>query len=114
MVRYSSLDYKTYKPVALIISVSVIRGLKNKDELAVILGHEIEHIKQKLDHDAWLNNKRYYTLAQSQADLAGYHYAEKAGYNALGGAQVFYRLLSTYKDKTSQFRIDKLQELNVL
>jgi len=67
----------------IIIFSGVIPFLRNKDEAAVLLGHELAH--SKLGHLASTPHNEY------EADRYGAAYAKKAGYNPCEGVKMFLR-----------------------
>jgi predicted Zn-dependent protease len=56
-------------------------NITNKDELALVLGHELAHYK--LGHHGSNHRNEY------AADALGYQYAAKAGYNVCRGKNIF-------------------------
>ncbi len=75
--------------------VGIYRGLiasaKNKDEIALILGHEVAH--GMLQHLGKLNTPDAYetSVMEGNADKYGAFLAMKAGYDVCVGREVFYR-----------------------
>lgn len=68
------------------VNKGMLRRLKNDDELAMVLGHELSHIK--LWHKGGNPNE------ELEADYLGADYAKYSGYNKCKGAKLLKRLNS--------------------
>lgn len=69
---------------ASVLWITVNKGMlniTNRNEIALVLGHELAH--WKLGHGGSSHTNEY------AADRLGFYYASKAGYNACSGIKVF-------------------------
>lgn len=71
-------------PTGIVIYQGMLNFLRNKNELAIILGHELAHTD---NGDDGSTPPREY-----RADKEGFFMAVKAGYNSCAGAVVFKRM----------------------
>lgn len=87
MFFYPKLKFSNSKEVNAYQSGSTITinqgmlNITNKDELALVIGHELAHYK--LGHHNSNHRNEY------AADALGYQYAAKAGYNVCRGKNLF-------------------------
>jgi predicted Zn-dependent protease len=67
----------------------MLRFVKNDDELAVVLGHEMGHLPTSGVHGLQGGTR---AEEERAADVLGLLYAHRAGYNIKTGAKVFERM----------------------
>lgn len=73
------------------ITTGMMRKLKNRDELALVLGHELTH---------WINGDTYsHYSVEYRADKGGAFLSEHAGYSKCHGAELF-RWLPNHNNTT--------------
>lgn len=103
-----------------IYGVTIYRGLLvqlNKDELALILGHEVAHFL--LGHvflPAETQTKENIRVEEMQADKFGAFLAMRAGYNVCKGREFFTMMNSSYGDNMDQDHPDfafRYSQLNI-
>lgn len=85
------------------VNVGMIEELKNKDELAMILSHELAH---KLLHHPKSTPSREY-----EADKLGSILMLKAGYNICNGVHILKRLKWSKKSKTHPSSVNRYNRL---
>lgn len=80
-----------------IINQGMLDFLENKDQLAIILAHELGHMARG-DQNRWLGSYQQ----EYHADQYGANLAVKAGYNRCKGVQWFKKSMRLWGDDTSR------------
>lgn len=94
------------RPGEVIITTSMLKFLDNKDQLALVLGHEFAHI---VHHDMPGSTK-----SESRADIYGFFLAKKAGYNVCRGAAIFLKFAKYFGNNNTDYHPKDLDRYNNL
>ncbi len=86
----------------IVIYTGLIRSVKNWDEVALILGHEIAHGNlghlKMLNTEGFANDANSISVMEANADKMGAVYIAKAGYNICKAREIFKSWANTKGD----------------